>query len=194
MHVISLHLILHIFEETLMWWELNFNAPKLNRALVLQSVQMTSFLYGKWAEGKVMHGQVFRLQKKFNPINSTTFVLFDKYCPTVDQLGSKDSSRDFQLNWIISYFFTYIYYFIHGSKDWCDEESKKISTFKGHQNKAYARMRNWNGRGEEPTRGHSHVSDEHLALEIILPVFLSGSFRTPLFFSNRPVAGKIKQF
>jgi hypothetical protein len=37
-------------------------------------------------------------------MNSTTFVLFDKYCPIMDQLGSKDSSRDFQLNCVISYF------------------------------------------------------------------------------------------
>jgi hypothetical protein len=37
-------------------------------------------------------------------MNSTTFVLFDKYCPIVDQLGSKDLSRDFQLNCVISYF------------------------------------------------------------------------------------------
>ena len=43
--------------------------------------------------------------KKVNPMNSITFVLFDKYCPIVDQLGSKDSSRDFQLNCAISYFF-----------------------------------------------------------------------------------------
>ena len=43
-----------------------------------------------------------------NPMNSTTFVLFGKYCPIVDQLGLKDSSRDFQLNCVISYFFTYI--------------------------------------------------------------------------------------
>jgi hypothetical protein len=50
-------------------------------------------------------------------MNSTTFVLFGKYCPIVDQLGSKNSSRDFQLNYVISYFFTYIYYFMHGSKD-----------------------------------------------------------------------------
>ena len=46
--------------------------------------------------------------KKVNPINSIIFVLFGKYCPIVDQLGSKDSSRDFQLNCVISYFFTYI--------------------------------------------------------------------------------------
>jgi hypothetical protein len=37
-------------------------------------------------------------------MNSTTFVLFGKYCPIMDQLGSKDSSRDFQLNCVISYF------------------------------------------------------------------------------------------
>jgi hypothetical protein len=40
----------------------------------------------------------------FNPINSITFVLFGKYCPIVGQLGSKDSSRDFQLNCVISFF------------------------------------------------------------------------------------------
>jgi hypothetical protein len=44
----------------------------------------------------------------FNLMNSTTFVLFDKYCPIVDQVGSKDSSRDFELNCVIRYFFTYI--------------------------------------------------------------------------------------
>jgi hypothetical protein len=45
---------------------------------------------------------LFRLGKNFNPMNSTTFVLFDKYYPIVDQLGSKDSSRDLQLNCVIS--------------------------------------------------------------------------------------------
>jgi hypothetical protein len=60
----------------------------------------------------------FRLQKKkMKLMNSITFVLFDKYCPIVNQLGSKDSSHDFQLKYVISYFFTYIYYFMHGSKD-----------------------------------------------------------------------------
>jgi hypothetical protein len=39
-----------------------------------------------------------------NQMNSITFVLFSKYYPIVDQLGSKDSSRDFQLNYVISYF------------------------------------------------------------------------------------------
>ena len=38
-------------------------------------------------------------------MNSTTFVLFGKLCLIVDQLGSKNSSRDFQLNCVISYFF-----------------------------------------------------------------------------------------
>jgi hypothetical protein len=51
---------------------------------------------------------LFRLGKNFKSMNSTTFVLFDKYCPIVDQLGSKDSSHDLQLNCVISYFFTYI--------------------------------------------------------------------------------------
>jgi hypothetical protein len=50
-------------------------------------------------------------------MNSIAFVLFDKYYPIMDQLGSKDSSRDFQLNRVISYFFTYIYYSMHGCKD-----------------------------------------------------------------------------
>jgi hypothetical protein len=75
---------------------------------------------------------MFRLWKNFKPMNSTIFVLFGKYCPIMDQLGSKDSSRDFQLNCVISYFFIYIYYFMHGSKDWCDGESEKISTFEVH--------------------------------------------------------------
>ena len=47
-------------------------------------------------------------KKKVNPINSVIFVLFDKYYPNVDKLGSKDSSHDFQLNCIINFFFTYI--------------------------------------------------------------------------------------
>jgi hypothetical protein len=39
-----------------------------------------------------------------NLMNSITFVLFSKYYPIVDQLDSKDSSRDFHLNCVISYF------------------------------------------------------------------------------------------
>jgi hypothetical protein len=60
-----------------------------------------------------------------NPMNSTFFVLFGKYCPIVDQLSSKDSSHDFQLNCVISYFFTYIYYLMYKSKDRCDGERVK---------------------------------------------------------------------
>jgi hypothetical protein len=37
-------------------------------------------------------------------MNNIIFVLFGKYCSIVDQLGSKDLSRDFQLNCVISYF------------------------------------------------------------------------------------------
>jgi hypothetical protein len=37
-------------------------------------------------------------------MNSTIFVLFGKYYPIVNQLDSKDSSRDFQVNCVISYF------------------------------------------------------------------------------------------
>jgi hypothetical protein len=48
------------------------------------------------------------IEKNFKLMNSNNFVLFDKYCSIVDQLGSKDSSRDFQLNYVINYFFTYI--------------------------------------------------------------------------------------
>jgi hypothetical protein len=51
---------------------------------------------------------LFRLKIFFNLTNSTIFVLFDKYCPIVNQLGLKDSSRDFELNCVIRYFFTYI--------------------------------------------------------------------------------------
>jgi hypothetical protein len=57
---------------------------------------------------------LFRLGKNFNPMNSIIFVLFDKYCPIVDQLGSKDSSRDLQLNYVISYFF-YLHLILHAS-------------------------------------------------------------------------------
>jgi hypothetical protein len=49
-----------------------------------------------------------RFANFFNPMNSRTFVLFGKYYLIVDQLGSKGSSRNFQLNCVISYFFTYI--------------------------------------------------------------------------------------
>jgi hypothetical protein len=51
-------------------------------------------------------------RKKMNPMNSTTFVLFGKYCPIVDQLSSKDLSRDFQLNCVISYYF-YLHLLLH---------------------------------------------------------------------------------
>jgi hypothetical protein len=46
--------------------------------------------------------------KKFQPMNSTKFILFDKYYPILNQLGLKDSSRDFQLYYIINYFLIYI--------------------------------------------------------------------------------------
>ena len=54
------------------------------------------------------------IEKKFNPMNSSIFVLFSKYCPIVDQLSSKDSSRDFQLNCAISYFF-YLHLMLHAN-------------------------------------------------------------------------------
>jgi len=59
-----------------------------------------------WVSGA--YTDLVHFAKKVNTINSTIFVLFDKYCLIMDQLGSKDSSRDFQLNCVISYFFTYI--------------------------------------------------------------------------------------
>jgi hypothetical protein len=37
-------------------------------------------------------------------MNNTIFLLFGKYCPIIDQLDSKDSSRDFQLNCILVIF------------------------------------------------------------------------------------------
>jgi hypothetical protein len=54
------------------------------------------------------------IEENFNPINSTIFVLFGKYCLIMDQLGSKDSSRDFQLNYVISYFL-YLHLILHTS-------------------------------------------------------------------------------
>jgi hypothetical protein len=70
-------------------------------------------------------------------MNSITFVLFDKYCPIVDQLGSKDSSRDLQLNCVISYYF-YLHLLLHA---WIQRlmwwrEREKILTFHVHLNKA----------------------------------------------------------
>ena len=56
----------------------------------------------------VYHQGLVHFEKKVNPMNIITFVLFVKYCPIVDQLGSKNLSRDFQLNCVISYFFIYI--------------------------------------------------------------------------------------
>jgi hypothetical protein len=70
-------------------------------------------------------------------MNSTTFVLFGKYCPIVDQLGSKDSSRDFQLNCVISYFLPIFTTSCMGPKiDVMERESEKILTFGVHLNKA----------------------------------------------------------
>jgi hypothetical protein len=57
---------------------------------------------------------LFRLRKNFKLMNTIIFVLFDKYCPIVDQPGSKDSSRDLQLNYVISYFF-YLHLILHVS-------------------------------------------------------------------------------
>ena len=51
---------------------------------------------------------LFHFVNFLNLMNSIIFVLFGKYYLIVDQLGSKDSSRDFQLNCVISYFFIYI--------------------------------------------------------------------------------------
>jgi hypothetical protein len=60
--------------------------------------------YSKWVQ--FVERLTPRLDCKRNELDEYYyFFLFGKYCPTVDQLGSKDSSRDFQLNCVISYFF-----------------------------------------------------------------------------------------
>jgi hypothetical protein len=62
-------------------------------------------IFSTWLnKNKNMAWATFRQWKNFELMNSTTFVLFGKYCPIMDQLGSKDSSRHFQLNCVISYF------------------------------------------------------------------------------------------
>jgi hypothetical protein len=43
-----------------------------------------------------------------NLINSIVFILFSKYCPIVDQLGLRDSSRDFLLNYVTSFFYLHL--------------------------------------------------------------------------------------
>jgi hypothetical protein len=42
MHIISLHLVVHAFAATLMWWELNFNIHEPNRAWVSR-IQFRSY-------------------------------------------------------------------------------------------------------------------------------------------------------
>ena len=53
------------------------------------------------------------LSKNFLDFNTVIFsFLFDKHYPIVEQLGLKDSSRDLQINGIISYLF-YLYLMFH---------------------------------------------------------------------------------
>jgi hypothetical protein len=48
------------------------------------------------------------ISKFFRKNFSSTFVVIGKICPTMNYLGSKDSSRYLHTNCAISYFFTYI--------------------------------------------------------------------------------------
>jgi hypothetical protein len=80
-----------------------------------------------------------RLDRKyFEPVNSTIFVLFDKYCSIVDQLGSKDSSRDFQLNYVISFFYLHLLLHAWVQRLMWRRKSEKILTFGVHLKKALA--------------------------------------------------------
>jgi hypothetical protein len=101
---------------------------------------MVSLRLGQWQMGLIAIKATFRLQKKFNPINNATFVLFSKYCPIVDQLGSKDSSRDFQLNGVISFFYLHLLLHVWVQRLMWWRESEKISTFGVHLNKAQAHL------------------------------------------------------
>jgi hypothetical protein len=62
-------------------------------------------------------------------MNNIIFVLFGKYYLIVDQLGSKNSSRDFQLNCIISYFLSIFNTSYKRLKINVTEKSEKIIIF-----------------------------------------------------------------
>jgi hypothetical protein len=79
-------------------------------------------------------------------MNSTTFVLFGKYCLIMDQLGSKDLSCDFQLNYIISYFLPTFTTSCIGPKINVIER-EKISIFEVHLNKTLVALHCMHGRG-----------------------------------------------
>jgi hypothetical protein len=88
--------------------ESDYEAYRLERSLRIQGGTCESeMIYDSMKPRGLTQSNLTSLVhfvKKLNPINSTVFVLFGKYCPIVDQLGSKDSFRDFQLNCVISYF------------------------------------------------------------------------------------------
>jgi hypothetical protein len=74
-------------------WTTSFNGDYHVAASRLESKCTDDVTVRSW--GSTPTGASSRLQKKVNPINNTTFILFDKYYLIVDQLGSKDLSRDF---------------------------------------------------------------------------------------------------
>jgi hypothetical protein len=92
-------------------------------------------------KGALRPWATFGLKKNSNRWIILFSSFFDKYYPIVDQLGLKDSSRDFQLNYVISYFF-YLHLLLHASVQrlmWW-KESEKILIFGMHLNKALLRF------------------------------------------------------
>ena len=71
---------------------------------------------------------------KFDAVS--LLIVFDNYCPTMDELGSKDSSRDFQLNCVISFCFC-LYLMLHT----CAARFDVTRNFWGELNKAQVNTR-----------------------------------------------------
>ena len=97
-------------------------------------------LHSRSDHAEVLPGLV-HFAKKINPMNSTTFILFGKYCPIVDQLDSKDSSRDFQLNCVINFFLPTFNTLCKRLKIVVIEREWKNLEFGWHLNKALSNVR-----------------------------------------------------
>jgi hypothetical protein len=64
MHTINLHLVLYAFEETLMWWELNFNTLKPNRPL--HHIRVQNKITAWWMDSRTLSSATDREVDLFN--------------------------------------------------------------------------------------------------------------------------------
>jgi hypothetical protein len=89
MHTISLHLVLHAFAATLMWWELNWMIQKPNRALVVFALKTlydhtrTVHHYQRtvWAHFFSLVLPLSHFKGRFKGLPSTTFIVWIKTIP-----------------------------------------------------------------------------------------------------------------